>query len=111
MHGNWYRCYVGQRFHHEVSGLRSLRGIDNANAAPYELLVMKSYMSHLLIDTTKVCQPLFLPATGQSWRMGIVAGAHTMEPVDAMEECRFCLIVHKRTACLLDHIDRNNSAL
>jgi hypothetical protein len=52
MHRHWYRCYVGQRFHHEVSGL-GFRDIDSTSAALYELLIKKSYMSHLLIGTTR----------------------------------------------------------
>ena len=54
MHGDLYQYYVVQRFHHKVSGLGFLQGIDNASAAPYELLITNGFISHLLIGTTRV---------------------------------------------------------
>ena len=51
---NWYWCYVGERFHHEVSRPGFLRGVNSTSAMSYELLIKKGSVSHLLVGITQV---------------------------------------------------------
>ena len=45
---NWYWCYDGERFHHEVPRPCFLRGADGTSVASYELLIKRGFVSRLL---------------------------------------------------------------